>query len=171
MHLSQSEDGLFFLLFWPLFDLVEGECELPVPDSHGPVDAVLHDNLLRRYPVLYLVELCIVLYDAIVSHRPLRLDAEDGVKVRSAYRSMEVPPFLRGNGKPSVVPGKIGYEEPVCLPDGADACQSHLLDQSILECFEEPLDPSFRLGGMGMDQPDAKLLQSPAELTQRLSAV
>lgn len=170
MNLPEFEDGLLFLSLWSLFDLVEGEREPPVPDSHGPVDAVLHDNLLHRYPVLYLVEPPVVLYDAIVSHRPLRLDAEGGIKVPSFYRPVEVPSLLRGDGKPSVIPGKIGDEEPVCLSDGTDAGQPHLLYQAILECFEEPLDPSLCLGGTGMDQLDAKLLQGPAEFAHRLRA-
>ena len=157
IHLFQSEGGLLFLLFRSLFDLMEGECEFPMSDSHGPVDTVLHDNLVYPYPVLYLVELFVVLYDVIVSYRPLCLDAEDGIKVYSIHRTVEVPPFLWGDGKLSVVPGKIGDEEHICFLDGADAGQSHFFDQSILECFEEPLNPSFRLGGMGMDQLDAKL--------------
>lgn len=137
---------LSLLLFRSLLNFMEGECNLSMANSHGSIHTVVHDNLLQFYPVLDLVEFCIVLYDVIVSYGPWGLDAEDCIQIDLAGLDVEVIPRVGRYCKPSVIDGKVMNQEPVCFFNSADSFEPHLLYHPVLERFEQPLDPAFSLG-------------------------
>lgn len=102
----------------------------------------------------------------VIVQGPFRLDAQHRIEVTSD-RMVQVLLLLRCDTEALVIDGEIGGQEVIGFVYRADTPQPHLLDQAILKCFEEALNPSFGLRRVGMELSDSEFLQGPAELAHR----
>ena len=142
---ASGQVGALFLRFGRSFhDLMEPYLGPPMTDFHSSVDQFLNDHRLGMDPTIYLVEFTVVLDRVVILQGSFRLDAEDHIEV-NVNRTMQVLLFLRCNTEPLVIDGEVGGEKLVGFVYRADTLKPHLLDQPVLECLEEALNPSFGL--------------------------
>src|ERR1700712_4647211 len=76
----------------------------------------------------------------------------------------------RGLGKAGVVAGYEAGQKRVCRIDRADAGESQLLHQTILQRMMRALDATLRLAGIGTQNLDVKFRQRPSELGHSIAA-
>lgn len=109
----------------------------------------------------------------IVAHNAVMVKGEDPVEVVAfEHRPVSVRGIGRGDGAAAVMIGNISVpEEPIGLFDGGDAAQPKLFDQAVLMGSESPLDTTFRLRAVGLDDFDIELRHGPAELSERILPV
>ncbi len=83
----------------------------------------------------------------------------------SAQSSMRIARLARDHGEPLFPLGnKAHLQEMIRSLDAVDSRQAHLLHQTILKSFKQPLDPPFRLRTVGRDPFDPQFVQRSPEL-------
>src|SRR6202011_4196026 len=85
-------------------------------------------------------------------------------------RTMKVLIAGRGLGKAAVVVSDEAGQERICRLDRADAGQSQLLHQTILQRMMRARDASLRLAGIRAENLDVEFRQSPPELGHSIAA-
>ena len=138
-----AERRFFLFPYRSLHDFVEGYANTVTAYSHGAINALLHHDLLCPEPILYLIELPLMLYGVVVFEGPFCFHAEDGLKIKPFRPAVEILLFLGWYGKSPIIPGQIRDEEPVCFFYSTDPLEPHLFYQPVLESVEEPFDPSL----------------------------
>jgi hypothetical protein len=89
----------------------------------------------------------------------------------SAQLSMRIARLARDHREPLFPFGeKAHLQEMIRSRDAVDSRQPHLLHQTIVKSFKQPLDPPFRLRTVGRDPFDPQFVQRSPELrSQRVS--
>ena len=113
---------------------------------HRTIKPFFHDYLPRQDLFLELVELALMGYGVIVSHRAVGFDAQGSIQIEvSLWFDMNIGLVYRNHPKLPVVCGKILQEKGVGLIPGLDPLKPHLLHQPILKHPEQPLDATLGL--------------------------
>ena len=115
------EGAVFLRCGRPLHYLMEGYLVPLMADSHTPVDQILHHDLLRTDPVLYLIERPVVLDRVVILEGPFRLDAENGIEIDVFDRAVQVLFLFRSDTEAPVIDREVGGEESVSILDRAHA--------------------------------------------------
>jgi hypothetical protein len=76
---------------------------------------------------------------------------------------------LDGTHREALLPERpeADLQETIGRVQRVDSRHTHLLDQTVLQCAEQPLDATLGLRGMGGYPLDVQLRQRPAELRAR----
>jgi hypothetical protein len=86
----------------------------------------------------------------LVRHLTLLAPAQDFIQIlQGVEQSVEIFVASRELGKATVVVGDEAGQKRVCRLDRADAGESQLLHQTILQRMMSALDASLRLAGIG----------------------
>ena len=152
-----DERTLFLRRGRPLHYLMERYLDSLMADSHAAVDQFLNHNPLRMDPVVYLVELAVILDRVVILEGPFRLDTKNSIEL-NVHRPVQVLLLLRCDSKAPVIDREIGGEESICLRYRSHAPQPHLLDHAVLERVKEALDSPLGLGRVGMEHLDPEFL-------------
>jgi hypothetical protein len=90
----------------------------------------------------------------LVRHLTLLAPAQDFIQIlQGVEQSVEIFVASRELGKATVVVGDEAGQKRVCRLDRADAGESQLLHQTILQRMMSALDASLRLAGIGAQNP------------------
>ncbi len=102
----------------------------------------------------------------VVGDSPPVLEAKDGVGIEAAGPgAIGGLALRRGPGEAGIVAGEEGGEEGIGGLLVADACETELDDETILEGAEEALDATLGLRAGGGDPGDAEFVQHAADLS------
>src|SRR5882724_7123822 len=112
-----------------------------------------------------------VVHYQLVRHLTLLTPTQDFIKILSGIeQTMKIFVASRELGKATVVVGDEAGQKRVCRLNRADAGESQLLHQTILQRMMSALDASLRLAGIDAQNLDVEFRQRPSELGHSIAA-